>query len=120
MSNRLFAGITTAGIAANRFRINSKFVSLYRGTETNLVIILRAIVFNSDQGGGSCRFKLPAIRDRWELKNYRRFGLTVSLVSPKTPDWIEKSRFLANPHFGRMGAFLVPYWGETRTAASAP
>jgi hypothetical protein len=26
----------------------------------------------------------------------------------KTPDWIGKSRFLANPRSGRMGAFLVP------------
>jgi hypothetical protein len=64
--------------------------------------------------GDPCRFKLPAKRDRLELKDYRRFGLTVSLASPKTPDWIGKSRFPANPRFGRMGAFLVPESGETR------
>jgi hypothetical protein len=51
VSNQLFAGITTAGIAANGFRVNSEFVSLYQGTETDLVIVFRAIVFNSDQGG---------------------------------------------------------------------
>jgi hypothetical protein len=51
VSNRIFAGITTAGIAANGFRVNSEFVSLYQGTETDLVIVFRAIVFNSDQGG---------------------------------------------------------------------
>ena len=49
--NRLFAGITTAGIAANGFRINLEFVSLYQGTGTDLVIIFRAIVFTSDQRG---------------------------------------------------------------------
>ena len=45
-NDRLFAGITTAGIAATGFPVNSEFVNVDgRGDK-----IFRAIVFASDQG----------------------------------------------------------------------
>jgi hypothetical protein len=51
VSNSALCRHHTAGIAANGFRINLEFVSLYQGTEADLVIIFHAIVFTSDQGG---------------------------------------------------------------------
>jgi hypothetical protein len=51
VSNSALCRHHAAGIAANGFRINLEFVSLYQGTETDLMIIFRAIVFTSDQGG---------------------------------------------------------------------